>query len=304
MTLLDKLFLRGLKEKDMEDIMQIVSFIGPRLDKTARKIFISYNRELLTEPITYIIPAICGTKSNGGLTSCQKEIYGKIAPVIRNVMGALDIGGLRKAQKYAISFLIRGYMISKITYMVEAFRNKGIIEIGSVKKPINRSNRLLSLNYFLNPGYVFVSPKPIIISTVVGSCVAVCMYDKKYKVGGMNHFQLPYVGERHKATARYGNVATRALIRMMIDNGSELKYLEAQIFGGAYNPKVSPSDVGYENIKVAKEILAKKRIHVSSEDVGGERGRKIVFNTNTCEIGLLKVKELRNRDWYPYQNDC
>jgi len=90
---------------------------------------------------------------------------------------------------------------------------------------------------------------------------------------------------------------------MMIDDGSNLENLEAQIFGGAYNPRISLNDVGSENIMVAREILAKKRVRVISEDVGGERGRKIVFDTSINEIAVLRVDKLRKADWYPFEND-
>ncbi len=168
---------------------------------------------------------------------------------------------------------------------------------------VNKANSLVQGNYILEPGFIFVAIRPTVISTVLGSCVSVCLYDREHKIGGMNHFQLPYIRERHKATACYGNVATSALIRMMIDDGSNLENLEAQIFGGAYNPKISPDDVGSENIMVARKILEKKRVRVVSEDVGGERGRKVVFDTNTNEIAVLKVDKLRKADLYPFEND-
>ena len=117
----------------------------------------------------------------------------------------------------------------------------------------------------------------------------------------MNHFQLPYIREKHRTTARYGNVATTALINMMINDGSQREDLEAQIFGGAHDPEVSRENIGQDNIRVAREVLAKKQICVVSEDVGGNKGRKIVYHTNTNEIAILKVAKLRKKDWYPYQ---
>lgn len=157
------------------------------------------------------------------------------------------------------------------------------------------------VNYFLEPGYIFLTTKDAVISTVLGSSVSVCIYDRKRKVGGMNHFQFPFAGERRKATARYGNVATITLIRMMVGDGSKIKYLEAQILGGAYNPDVSSINIGKENVMVARKMLAKGRINVVSEDVGGEKGRKIVFNTDTNDVAVIKVDKLREGDWYPYE---
>jgi chemotaxis protein CheD len=156
-------------------------------------------------------------------------------------------------------------------------------------------------NYFLKPGYIFVPDQSISISTVIGSGVSVCIYDKKNRIGGMNHFQLPYMATKGKTTAVYGNIATIALIKMMVAHDSQKKYWEAQIFGGAYNPKKKDEDIGRENIEIARKILSKCKISIISEDVGGEKGRKVVFNTGTNEIAVLKVDSLRDADWYPYQ---
>ncbi len=165
------------------------------------------------------------------------------------------------------------------------------------------SDKPVTVNYFLEPGYIFLATKPAIISGVLGSCVSVCIHDRKRKIGGMNHFRLPYVREKHLATAIYGNAAIIMLIRMMTGHGSKIKHLEAQILGGAYNPQISQADIGRENIMIARRILDRKRISVVSEDVGGEKGRKIVFNTNTNEVAVIKVDRLRKGDWHPYESD-
>lgn len=167
----------------------------------------------------------------------------------------------------------------------------------------NSQNNPLIQNYFLEPGFIYVSEKPACISSVLGSCVSVCIFDRKKKCGGMNHFRLPFVGEKNQATALYGNVATVTLIRMMFEIGSNEKHLEAQIFGGAFNKNVSKTDIGEENIRIAKKTLTRFRVKTVSEDIGGMIGRKIVFNTETAELAVIRVEKLRRKDWYPYEND-
>ncbi len=164
------------------------------------------------------------------------------------------------------------------------------------------SDSLVAENYFLQPGYIYVTEKPVIISAVLGSCVSVCLHDRKRKAGGMNHFLLPAIYDKGKTTARYGNVATLALIRMMLNSGSKIKHLEAQLFGGALAPKSSARDVGRENTQMARQILARQGVKITSEDVGGQRGRKIVFNTHTNEVALFRPDRLRQGDWYPYED--
>lgn len=168
---------------------------------------------------------------------------------------------------------------------------------------MHQDNRLITLDYLLKPGFIYLADKPVSISTVLGSSVSVCLFDRKKKIGGMNHFQFPEITEREKSTAIYGNVATSALIRMMLSNGSKHSHIEAQIFGGAYNPSVSNCNIGINNIRTARNILNSRKIKIISEDVGGEVGRKIIFNTSNSEIAVLKVKNLRQSDWYPYQSD-
>lgn len=167
----------------------------------------------------------------------------------------------------------------------------------------NSSEKLVTRDYFLKPGYIYLPEKPTVISTVLGSSVSVSLYDKKRKTGGMNHFLFPVAERREKSTAIYGNIAVITLVRMMIRKGSDPHHLEAQIFGGAHNTDVCTHDVGKQNYLIAKDMLRQKKIRIVSEDVGGELGRKIVFNTLTCEILTLKVERLRESDWYPYQGD-
>ena len=165
------------------------------------------------------------------------------------------------------------------------------------------SQALTPINYFLEPGFVVTPSHPTVVSTVLGSGVSICLYDRKLKKGGINSFQFPIIREKGKTTTRYGNVAIWALIRMMLEDGSKPKHLEAQIIGGAHNPEVSKLNIGNENIKIARKILMKEKITITSEDVGGIKGRKIVFLTHNNEIAVFKVDKLRKSDWYPYEDD-
>jgi chemotaxis protein CheD len=163
------------------------------------------------------------------------------------------------------------------------------------------THKLTPVNYLLEPGYIYVAAEPTVISTVLGSCVSVSIYDRRRKVGGMNHFLYPTAENDNEATAIFGDAATLNLIRMMVRDGSKRKDLEAQIIGGAYNSDISPTDMGRKNVMTARRILARQRVKVVSEDVGGTLGRKVVFHTNVNEIALLKVEKIRQSDWYPYE---
>lgn len=156
--------------------------------------------------------------------------------------------------------------------------------------------------YFLKPGYIYISRTPTLISTVLGSCVAICLWDRKREYGGMNHFLYPLAREPREATARFGNVAVKALFRLLIEEGSREKDLEAQIFGGAClsdSPRET-MEISEKNVLIGREVLVRNKIPIVSEDVGGSKGRKLVYNTLTNEVVVLRVERLRDGDWYPY----
>jgi len=154
--------------------------------------------------------------------------------------------------------------------------------------------------YYLKPGYIFFSKEPTLISTVMGAAVTVCLWDRDKHYGGASHFLYPKTLEKGRATTFYGNVAILTLIRLLIEDGSEKTSLEAQIFGGGDRDSLLEDTLGMQNILVARKILSRKGIPVTSEDVGGAKGRKLVFKSDSGEVMILKVGRLRQEDWPPY----
>jgi hypothetical protein len=117
-------FAKMKSRKQHRDIMQIADIIGPMIEKVVWDIFVGYRVELLSEEITFVIPAVWGAKKDGELTATQKAINKQIAPVINRIFELLDIRGLDSSQEFALNYVIRGLLVSKITYMIEAFRSK------------------------------------------------------------------------------------------------------------------------------------------------------------------------------------
>lgn len=154
------------------------------------------------------------------------------------------------------------------------------------------------VTYTLQPGFIYVNTQRVIIRTVVGSCVAVCLWDKKKHFGGMNHFLYPQIYETQKATAQYGNVAIKTLLKMMMQFDSDSHDLVAHIFGGGYQEHLPTTTmVGKQNSAVAQKCLQKEGIKIISQDIGGTMGRKILFDTFTGEIAVIKVHQIRATDW-------
>lgn len=155
-----------------------------------------------------------------------------------------------------------------------------------------------AVTYHLEPGYVYCSGKGAVIRTVVGSCVAVCLWDLKKHAGGMNHFMHPRRGENDKRTTYFGDVALPVLVNMMRrEFGSKKSDLHVQIYGGGSPMNFSEQTVGEENIAAARDFIKKVGLHLVSEDVGGTMGRKLLFDTATGQVAILKVQQLRREDW-------
>ncbi len=143
--------------------------------------------------------------------------------------------------------------------------------------------------HYLYQSNIFVSNKPFQIETILGSCVAVCLYDQRNKYGGMNHFMVPLWNGSGLASPKFGNIAIENLIENMLALGSQKRELVAKLFGGAnqFDYKNDVLAVGQRNIQIAKSMMESLRIPVLSESLGGTQGRKIVFDTATGQV-LMK----------------
>ncbi len=140
--------------------------------------------------------------------------------------------------------------------------------------------------HYLYPGALFVNKQPYFITTILGSCVAVCLYDKRLNIGGMNHYLLPFWNGEGLPSPKFGNIAIKQLISKMKALGSNPEDLIAKLFGGAavLNTKQEVFYIGERNIAVAKKVLDEAGIPIVAQSTGGDRGRKIIFNTATGEI--------------------
>ena len=143
---------------------------------------------------------------------------------------------------------------------------------------------------YLHPGQVFVSPDPAEVTTILGSCVAVCVFDPVLRLGGTNHYLLPHWVGNGLSSTRFGNVAVRSLIDKVLALGGQKENLQAKVFGGAcvldaFHGRAE--HLGTKNADLALRTLRQEGIPVVADDVGGRRGRKVIFHTDT---GLALVR--------------
>lgn len=114
------------------------------------------------------------------------------------------------------------------------------------------------------------------ISTILGSCVAVCLWDCRQRIGGMNHILLPDGGTSDMQIRSVGAGAMEDLINALFKSGARKASFQAKVFGGA-SVVAGLSDIGKRNVAFAKEFLATERIPVVSQNVGGTAARRLQF---------------------------
>ncbi len=154
---------------------------------------------------------------------------------------------------------------------------------------------------FLLPGEYCVVANPTRIATLLGSCVAVCLWDRWRKAAGMNHFLLPTGPKNDGASTRYGDVAIDKLVESMAEIGSGPEALQAQIFGGAAVVEHLASvggDIGERNVQLAGSRLAKYGIRIVYQNVQGNLGRKIYLDSTT---GKVMIKTVATSDTTQYR---
>ncbi len=147
---------------------------------------------------------------------------------------------------------------------------------------------------YLHPGQIEVSAEPTRATTILGSCVAVCLWDPKLRLGGVNHYLLPDWVGNGVSSGRFGNVAIERLIEKVLGLGSRKQDLRAKVFGGACVLEAfrgKSEHLGTKNVEVARTLLRQHGIRVVAEDVEGQRGRKLIFHTDTGAALVKPVQE-------------
>ena len=116
----------------------------------------------------------------------------------------------------------------------------------------------------------------LVISTILGSCISICLWDPEQRVGGMNHLLLPELKNPGSGLNSTGAIAMERLINQMVRLGAERARLRAKLFGGS-SMLSGMTDIGARNAEFGRHYLASEGIPCENESVGGTRARKIRF---------------------------
>jgi len=158
----------------------------------------------------------------------------------------------------------------------------------------------------IEPGEYYVSRQPEVISTLLGSCVAACLFDPVNRVFGMNHFLLAY--SRHtdnlaiiqSEEGRYGIYAMELLINDLMKHGAKRQNLQAKCFGGGNvlrlrEDKENRETVGDVNVKFIKAFLNNENIPIVGSCLGGNRGRTVHFVGTDFSVFVKRMGEQQER---------
>ncbi|MBN2352530.1 MAG: chemotaxis protein CheD [Spirochaetales bacterium] len=158
--------------------------------------------------------------------------------------------------------------------------------------------------YYLKPGYLYVTQVPTCVVTVLGSCVSVCLTDVRNRYGGINHYQLPEPFPLEPESTKFGSTSIRKLIESFLEFGSNREDLRARVLGGAaMSGNHQSRQVADLNIEIANRLLAENNISIYARDTGGTMGRKIWFYTDTGELTLSLLMSERDLDREYFKED-
>jgi chemotaxis protein CheD len=145
---------------------------------------------------------------------------------------------------------------------------------------------------YLHPGQLFASAQPASVTTVLGSCVSVCLWDEARGIGGVNHYVLPLWAGNGTSSPRFGNVAMETLFSRLVGLGAVPRLLQAKVFGGACMIQAfrrRENHLGGQNVERALAFLRERGVPLRNQDTGGHRGRKLVFHTATGAAWLRQL---------------
>lgn len=104
------------------DVRAMATAIEPLVENLVAGLFQQHAARLLSEDITYIVPAVWGASKEGPLDNAQREIAGQMAEMLPKLLAVLELGELTAQQEFALGYLVRSLVVAKITYLIEGTR--------------------------------------------------------------------------------------------------------------------------------------------------------------------------------------
>ncbi len=159
------------------------------------------------------------------------------------------------------------------------------------------------LSVYLRTGEMYFSTIPTTVTTVLGSCVSITMFDKVLRVGAICHAFLPECEKQSNChnncqeKFRFVDCSVHHMIEQFMKNKRKTADIEIKLFGGssimsAKSGHACGMSTGNQNIQAAIKAIKLKGLRLDTYDIGGKLGRKIIFNSDTGEVFLKRVRKL------------
>lgn len=133
--------------------------------------------------------------------------------------------------------------------------------------------------------YAVTKRADVSMTTVLGSCIAACIYDPDARIGGMNHFLLPEPLSGASSNVKYGAFLMELLLNELLKSGAHRPRLCAKLYGGS-NMNAAIGNVGERNIDFVQRYLKNEAIPVKAHDLGGHDSRRVTFHPASGEVTL------------------
>ena len=160
--------------------------------------------------------------------------------------------------------------------------NRMITPTPRAGKPADRTINVVQGEYRIS------KDRNVVMSTVLGSCVAACIFDPECGIGGLNHFLLPGDNKSGSAELKYGSMAMELLINELLKSGARRSTMKVKLYGGA-RISAGLSDIGSKNVTFARDYVRREGFPVIDESLGGTQARRIYFRPTTGDVRLTMV---------------
>lgn len=163
---------------------------------------------------------------------------------------------------------------------------------------------------YLKPGEMYFTDRPTVVSTVLGSCVSITMFNGDLKIGAICHGLLPTCNKEkrnicnNKCTDlyKYMDCAFRHMVHRFESYDLNRDEIEVKLFGGAgiLTPQENEHgrmSIGFQNLRTTMGMIKKEGLKIRASDTGGSSGRKLFFLTHTGDVFLKHLKKTEARGW-------
>lgn len=136
-------------------------------------------------------------------------------------------------------------------------------------------------------GRIAVARNPESLTAILGSCIGVTLYHPRFRIGAMAHVVLPKSTGRNALPGKFADTVIPRMIQEIEKAGGRRAGLVAKMTGGACMfGNTGPFQIGQANANAVRDALDGAGIRILATDIGGSKGRRVVFNADNGELTI------------------